>query len=179
MEQFIYAKVLRHLKKIINQLNRLEAPNELQMNTVTQHATKPSTGKPKPTYHQCRKPSHYRDHCRQLKPEKDQGEGNKSSAGNDNNNNNSGQLNSNFNNKNPNKSSNHNANNRNGSKSKTVYPVGPVAKLTTPQRNSFLELMQQTDRLLLIECRWEESEPTVGHTKQHDWKCPGCHLNLN
>ena len=68
-EQFIYAKMPPHLKKSINQahldngtyeqivthlereleLNGLEAPDELLMNTVSQHATNTNADRPKPT----------------------------------------------------------------------------------------------------------------------------------
>ena len=36
----------------------------------------------------------------------------------------------------------------------STHPVKPVAKRTTPQRNAILESMQQTERLLGIEDRW-------------------------
>ena len=74
IEQFIYAKMPPHLKKSINQahlqngkyeqnvshlkrelkLNGLEAPDELQRNTVTQQATQQNPGKPKRTCHHCK-----------------------------------------------------------------------------------------------------------------------------
>ena len=93
IEQFIYAKMPPHLKKTINQahlengtyeqivshlereleLNGLEAPDEMQLNAVMQQDTQQNTGKPKPTCHHCKKPGHYRNQCRQLKREKDQG----------------------------------------------------------------------------------------------------------
>ena len=38
----------------------------------------------------------------------------------------------------------------------STHPLRPVAKRTTPQRNAFLEPMQQTDRLLGIEDRWNK-----------------------
>ena len=69
IEQFIYAKVLPHLKKSINQehvetgtyehivshleteleLPGLEAPNEMQINTVTQQTSQQNSEKSKPT----------------------------------------------------------------------------------------------------------------------------------
>ena len=81
IEQLIHAKMPPHLKKSINQahlengtyeqivshvereleLNGLEAPDEMQINTVTQQATKQNPEKPKPTCHHCKKPSHYRN----------------------------------------------------------------------------------------------------------------------
>ena len=92
VEQFIYAKMPPHLKKSINQahlengtceqivshlekeleLNGLEAPDEMPMNTVTQQAPQQNAEKPKPTCHHCKKPGHYQNQCRQLKREKDQ-----------------------------------------------------------------------------------------------------------
>ena len=71
IEQFIYAKMPPHLKKSINQahlengtyeqivshlereleLNGLEAPDEMQLNTVMQQDTQQNSEKPKPTCH--------------------------------------------------------------------------------------------------------------------------------
>ena len=71
VEQFIYAKMPPHLKKSMNQvhlendtyeqivthlekklqLNGLEAPDELQINTVSQQPTNTNTDRPKPTCH--------------------------------------------------------------------------------------------------------------------------------
>ena len=79
IEQFIYAKMPPHLKKSINQanlengtyerivshleteleLNGLEAPDELQINTVTQQATQQNPEKSKLTCHHCKNPGHY------------------------------------------------------------------------------------------------------------------------
>ena len=87
IEQFIYAKMPRHLKKSINQahlengtyeqivshlerqleLNGLEAPDEMQLNTVMQQNTQQNSEKPRPTCHHCKKPGHYRNQNRQLK----------------------------------------------------------------------------------------------------------------
>ena len=107
IEQFIYAKMPPHLKKTINQahlengtyeqivshlereleLNGLEAPDEMQLNTVMQQDTQQNSEKPKPTCHHCKKPGHYRNQCRQLKREKDQVQNNTDSAANNKNNN--------------------------------------------------------------------------------------------
>ena len=74
IEQFIYAKMPPHLRKSINQahlengtceqivshlekeleLHRLEAPDDLQINPLTQQVTQQSSEKPKPTSHHCR-----------------------------------------------------------------------------------------------------------------------------
>ena len=76
IEQFIYAKMPPHLKKSINQahlengtyeqivshlereleLNGLEAPDEIPINTVTQQAPQQNPNKPRPTCHHCKKP---------------------------------------------------------------------------------------------------------------------------
>ena len=75
IEQFIYAKKPPHLKKSINQahlengtyeqivthletevgLNGLEAPDDQQINIVSQHATHINADRPKPTGHYCKK----------------------------------------------------------------------------------------------------------------------------
>ena len=145
IEQFKYAKVPPHLKKSINQgrlendtykhivshlegelgLNGLETPDEMQINTVTQQATKPKIEKPKPTCHHWKQPGRYRNQCRQLKKERerDQTDTNKNNAGNNtNSHNNSGQTNSNaHNNKTVTNGNVHSANHRNDRKPKTVY----------------------------------------------------------
>ena len=74
IEQFIYAKIQPHLNKSINQahlengsyekhvthlekeleLNGLEAPGELQINTASQHSTNINADRPKPTCHHCK-----------------------------------------------------------------------------------------------------------------------------
>ena len=51
------------------ELNALEAPDNMQIKTVTQQVTQQNSGKPKPTCHPCKKPGHYRNQCRQLKRE--------------------------------------------------------------------------------------------------------------
>ena len=87
IEQFIYAKMPPHLKKSINQahlengtyeqivthlereleLNGLEAPDELQINTVSQNTVNANADRTKPTCHYCKKPGHYKNQCRLLK----------------------------------------------------------------------------------------------------------------
>ena len=74
IEQFIYAKMPPHLNKSVNQahlengryeqnvshlereleLNGLEAPDEMPINTVTQQAPQQNSNKPKPTCHHCK-----------------------------------------------------------------------------------------------------------------------------
>ena len=91
IEQFIYAKTPPHLKKSIQQahlenstykqivshlereleINGLEAPDEMPIITVRQHAPQQNSNKPRPTCHHCKTPGHYRNQCRQLKRGKD------------------------------------------------------------------------------------------------------------
>ena len=142
IEQFIYAKKPPHLEKTINQahlengtykqivshlereleLNSLEAPDEMQLNVVMQQDTQQNTGKPKPTCHHCKKPGHYRNQCRQLKREKDQGQNNTDSASNNKNNNGSAPTNSNPNNKAPVSNKANNTNNQRDRRPRLVFP---------------------------------------------------------
>ena len=98
IEQFIYAKTSPNLKKSINQahlengtyeqivthlekeleLNGLEAPDELQANTVSQQLSNANADRPKPTCHHCEKPGRYRSQCRLLKTQERQIENNQS-----------------------------------------------------------------------------------------------------
>ena len=137
IEQFIYAKMPPHLKKLINQahlengtyeqivthlereleLNGLEAPDELPINNVSQQPTNTNADRPKPTCHHCKKPGHYRNQCRLLKKQREKTENNQNNPGN---------KNSDANTSNPNSNANNNNNNRNNNraerKPKTVYP---------------------------------------------------------
>ena len=90
IEQFIYAKIPPHLKKSINQahlengtyeqivthlqweleLNGLEAPDELQINTVSHNTATANADRTKPTCHYCKKPGNYRNQCRSLKKQR-------------------------------------------------------------------------------------------------------------
>ena len=140
IEQIIYAKMPPQLKKSINQahlengtyeqivshlereleLNGLEAPDEMPINTVTHQAPQQNSNRPRPTCHHCKKPGHYQNQCRQLKREKEQTRNNTNSA---NNNNGSSQTNSNpNNNKVANNTKGNNINNQRGRKSRPVFP---------------------------------------------------------
>ena len=128
IEQLIYAKVPLHLKKLINQahwengtyeqivthlgreleLIGFEAPDELQINTVSQQPTNTNADKPKPTCYHFKKPGHYRNQCRLLRRQPEQTENNQNSPGNkssdaNNSNPNSNVINNNNNNKNSNR----------------------------------------------------------------------------
>ena len=143
IEQFIYAKKRPHLKKSNNEahlendtpeeivshlekvleLNGLEAPDEMQMNTVTQQATQQNSEKPKPTCHHCTKPGHYRNQCRQHKREITRpARNNTNSVDNTNNNNGSAQTYSNSNNKVSNSTNANNTNNQRDWRSRPVFP---------------------------------------------------------
>ena len=104
IEQFIYAKMPPDLKKSINhahlengtyeqifthldrelELNGLEAPDELQINTVSQQLTNANADRSKPTCHHCGKPGHYRNQCRLLKKQREETENNQNNPGNKN-----------------------------------------------------------------------------------------------
>ena len=142
IEQFIYAKMPPYLKKSFNQanmengtfeqivsrlekefkLNGLEAPDEMQLNTVTQQASQQNSEKSKPTCHLCKKPGHHRNQCRQLKREKDQARNIRNSSDKINNNNGSAQINSNPNNKASNNTTANNIHNPRDRRSRPVFP---------------------------------------------------------
>ena len=128
-----YEQIVSHLEREL-EMNGLEAPDELHINTVTQQATQQNSEQPKPTCHHCKKPGHYRNQCRQLKPEKDQARKNTNSADN-NKNNCGGQTNSNPNNK---VSNNINANNTNNHKDRRPRHVYTPCE-TWGKTNFFLE----------------------------------------
>ena len=137
-EQFIYAKMPPHLNKSINQvlengtyeqivshlereleLNGLEAPDEMPINTRTQQAPQQNSNKPRPTCHRCKKPRHYQTQCRQLKREKEQTGNNTNSASN---NNGSSQTKPNPNNKVANNTKGNNINNQRDRRPRPVFP---------------------------------------------------------
>ena len=90
IDQFIYAKMPQHLEKLMNQahfengtyeliathleweleLNGLEAPDELLIDTVNHKTSNTNADTPKPTCHHCKKPGHYKNQCRLLKKTK-------------------------------------------------------------------------------------------------------------
>ena len=137
IEQILYAKMPPHLKKSINQahlengtfgqivthlerqleLNDLEAPDELQINTVSHNTANVNADRTKPTCHYCKKPGYYRNQCRLLKKQREQTENNQRSPGNKNSDVNTSDPNGNVNNPNNNRNSN-----RPERKPRTVYP---------------------------------------------------------
>ena len=62
-------QIVTHLQKEL-ECYGLEAPDELQLNTVSQHATNSNAQRPKPTCHHCTKPGHYRNPRRIKKGKK-------------------------------------------------------------------------------------------------------------
>ena len=180
IEQIFYAKMPPHLKKSINQahlengtyeqivshlereleINGLEAPDEMPINTVTQQAPQQNYNKPRPTCHHCKKPGHYQNQCRQLKREKDQTRNNTNSANDDNG---SAQINSNpNNNKVTNKTKGNNINKQRDKRPKLVFPpcetcgrnnhstercyLGADAANRPPPRNKRLEGQNQSQQ---------------------------------
>ena len=133
IKNFIYARMPPHPKKSKNQarlengtykqivtfpekeleVNGLEAPDEIQTITVSQHATNTNTDRPKPTCHQCKKPGHYGNQCRLLQKQREQTANRKNPKY-------SWQKNSGANNSNPNSNVNNNNNNNNHKNIKTA-----------------------------------------------------------
>ena len=163
LEQFIYAKTPPHLKQSINQahlengtyeqimthlekeleLNGLEAPDELQTNTVSHNTVSANADRTKPTCHYCKNPGHYKNQCRLLKKQREQTENIRNNPGNKNSDANTSNPNGNINNPN-----NNNRNSKRAErKPKTVYPpCETFGKQTIPQRNAIMEPMQPIDR---------------------------------
>ena len=150
LEESTYEQIVFFLEKELES-NGLEALDELQLNTVAQHATKFNPEKTQPLSHHCEKPGHYRNQWRQLKSAKDQTRGTKNNAGTKNN----GQTNSNpYNNKTPKKAiiTIQTTEIAQNSKLFTHY-VRTVTNGTTPQKKANLEPTQQIDLFFGIEDR--------------------------
>ena len=162
IDQFIYAKMPPQLKKSINQahlengtyeqvithlkreleLNGLEAPHELQINTVSHNTANTNADRLKTPCHHCKKPGRYRNQCRLLRKQREQTEENQNNPG----------------------SKNSVANTRTATSTiitttrKTVtklkesqklftHPVRRVGKQTTPEKKATLEPIQSIARL--------------------------------
>ena len=54
LENGTYEQIVSHLEREL-ELNGLEAPDEMPINTVTQQAPQQNANKPRPTCHLCRK----------------------------------------------------------------------------------------------------------------------------
>ena len=81
MENGAYEQIVTHLESEL-ELNDLEAPDELQINTVSHNTANTNADRPKPTCHHCKKPVDYRNQCRLLKRQKEQSEDTQTNTGN-------------------------------------------------------------------------------------------------
>ena len=155
-------QIVPHLEREL-ELNGLEAPDELQIITVSHKTANTNAGRPKQTCHYCKKPGHYRNQCRLLKREKQQSKDTQNIPGNKN----TGAKNS-FPNNNTNKSNNNNYKNSNRAEGKPkklfFHPVRHVGRQTTPKRSATMEPMQPIERVAGIKDRKDKirskKEPT-------------------
>ena len=118
MENGAYEQIVSHLEREL-ELNGLEAPDEMPINSVTQQAPQQNSEKAKPTCHHCKKPGHYQNQCRELKREKAQTRNHTDSADN---NNGSAQTNSYPNKEVSNSTKANNINNQGDRRSRPVFP---------------------------------------------------------
>ena len=114
----MYEQIATHLEREL-ELNGLEAPDELLMNTVSQHATNTNAERPKPTCQYCENPGRYRNQCTILKRQKEQSEDTQNNPGSRNSDANNSIPDNNTNNSNHN---NYKNSNRAEGKPETVYP---------------------------------------------------------
>ena len=73
LENGTYEQIITHLEKEL-ELNGLEAPDELQISTVSHNTANANADRPKPTCHHCKRPGQYRNQCRLLKEQREQAE---------------------------------------------------------------------------------------------------------
>ena len=121
LENEVYKQIVSHLCRQL-ELSVFEAPDELQVKTVTQQSTKSNLETFKQACHHCKRPGYYRNQCSQLKREENKAKINTKGVGNKNNDE-KGQTNINPSNQNNSNTNTDNANNRLGRKSGTVYPL--------------------------------------------------------
>ena len=117
LENGTYEQIVTHLEKEL-ELNGLEAPDELQINTENHNTVNANADRTKPMCHYCKKPGHYKNQCRLLKKQREQTENNQNNTGNKKSKANTSNPNSNVNNPN----NNNRNSNRAERKPKTVYP---------------------------------------------------------
>ena len=117
LETGTYEQIVTHLEREL-ELNGLEAPDELQNNTVSHNSANANADRTKPTCDYCNKPGQYRNQCRLLKKQRGQTENNQNNPGNKNSDANTSTPNGNVNNP----SNNNRNSNRAERKPKTVYP---------------------------------------------------------
>ena len=117
MENGSYEQIWTHLEKEL-ELNGLEAPDELQIKTVSHITVNSKADRSKPTCHYRKKPGQNKNQCRLLKKQQEQTENNQNNPRNKNSDVNTSNPNGNVNNP------NNNNRNSNGAerKPKTVYP---------------------------------------------------------
>ena len=137
-----YEQIVTHLEMEL-ELNGLEAPDELQINTVSHNSANANADRTKPTCHYCKKPGHYRNQCRLLQKQREQTENHQNNPGK----------------KVMPKHVSRTATSTNlATTTETVtepkesqklftHPVRLVAKQTISQRNAIVEPMQPIDRL--------------------------------
>ena len=175
LENGTYEQILSPLEREL-ELNGLEAPDEMPINTATQQAPQQNAEKRKPTCHHCKKRGHYQNQCRQLKREKTKPE--------------QMRIVPTIKMVVPKRTLTPATKFR--TKLKRIlqiiketedldlssHPVRPVVELTTPQRNATLEQTQQTDRLPKKTTARTKPSPTGKWSKQLKWQCPICSPNF-
>ena len=156
MEIGTYEQIVTLLEKEL-ELNGLGAPDELQINTVSQHVTNTNADRPQSSCHHCKKPGRYRNQCPLLN-KKEQVEGTKTNPGN---------KNSGANNSIPDNNKNNNKNNENSNiaerKPKTIYPRCEVFGKTNQSTENCYVRAISANRLL----PWKSKpEGQSGHHQQ-------------
>ena len=73
MDKGTYEHIVTYLEREL-ELHGLEAPNEIQINTVSQQPTNTSADRPQPTCDHCEGPGHYKNQCRLLKKQQERTE---------------------------------------------------------------------------------------------------------
>ena len=142
----------------------LEAPDELQMNTVSHNTANANADRTKPTCHYCKKPGHYRNWFRLLKKQRDQTENNQNNPGN---------KNKDVNRSNPNgKVNNCNNNNRNSNRAernpKTVYPTRETCGKLNHSTERCYHGANATNRLAFGQRRPERQNQVQERAVQND-----------
>ena len=156
------------------ELNGFAAPDELQINTVSQQLTNVNADRPKPTCHHCEKSGQYRNQCHLLKKQREQTEILQNNPGN---------RNSDANNTSPNSNVNNNKNNHNKYKNsniaerkrETVYPPCETCGKTNHSEDRCYVGANAAKRPLPWEEQTGRTEWTssTGRTEQYNWLCPG------
>ena len=200
IEQFIYSKMPTHLKKSTNRahlengtnqqtvshierelgLKCLEAPDEMQINTMMQQAPQQNSDNRNQLATIAQKPGHHRSQCRQLKQETDQTRNNTNSADSTNNKNGSAQANSNPINKAANNTNANNTNNQRDGRSRPVFPPCETCGRTNHSTGKCFFGANAANRPPPRNRRPEgkKPSPTEKCSQQLRWECPSCNPNL-